>query len=54
MEKPTEDINKNTKDNNNTNHISIIEQAAIRVYNQLKTGHNERIYHKLLYMNLYV
>ena len=46
MEKPTQDINENTKDNNNINHISIIEQAAIRVYNQLKTGHNERIYHK--------
>ena len=27
-------------------HISIIEQAAKKVYDQLKTGHNERIYHK--------
>ena len=29
-----------------TEHITIIEQAAKRVYEQLKTGHNERIYHK--------
>ena len=27
-------------------HINIIKNAANRVYEQLKTGHNERIYHK--------
>lgn len=35
-----------SQDNNIKDHISIIEQAAKRVYDQLKTGHNERIYHK--------
>ena len=31
---------------NTINHIQILENAAKRVYEQLKTGHNERIYHK--------
>ena len=46
MENSTLNTTLNSQDNNNTNHISIIQQAAIRVYDQLKTGHNERIYHK--------
>ena len=35
-----------TESNNKIDHISIIQEAANRVYEQLKTGHNERIYHK--------
>jgi GxxExxY protein len=31
---------------NTINHVQILENAANRVYEQLKTGHNERIYHK--------
>ena len=34
------------ENSNKSEHINIIEQAANRVYNQLKTGHNEKIYHK--------
>ena len=30
----------------NVNHIEILKNAANLVYEQLKTGHNERIYHK--------
>lgn len=41
---------KNQLINDNVNiikdHINIIKNAANRVYEQLKTGHNERIYHK--------
>lgn len=30
----------------NEDHITIVKNAAMRVYEQLKSGHNERIYHK--------
>ncbi len=32
--------------NTSETHVDIIRNAATRVYEQLKTGHNERIYHK--------
>ena len=33
-------------------HIEIIKESAIRVFDQLGTGHNERIYHKALVYEL--
>jgi GxxExxY protein len=47
-------INHGCHDNTlkNNKHVNIILEAAKRVYDQLKCGHNERIYHKALVYEL--